>query len=378
MLFREVINQRQVKATLLQALNRDRLGHALLFQAPEGAGGLPLALAFAQFLVCTSRNEEDACGECPACKKAAGFQHPDIHYSYPVVTRKNLDKPLSSDYIREWREFLQTQPYGNVQDWLQFIGAENKQGNITAHECLEILKNLSLKPFESRYKIQLIWMPEYLGEQGNRLLKLLEEPPPSTVFILVAEQPERILGTLLSRTQLVKLLPLGQEDISGALVSRAGLGESQALQLAGIAAGNYREALQLILHAHEDLLESLRLWLNLLLTASGKGLQEWLEQIGSAKTGRENQKLLLRYFIYLVELALRARFLGPERLNLPPAELDFADRLNRIAGTGQLAALTPMLEDAIYHIERNANGRILFHALSIRLARTINTKQQPA
>jgi DNA polymerase III subunit delta' len=377
MLFSDIINQQTTKSYLLQTMQQQRLSHALLFLAPEGAGGLPLALAFAQYVVCENQHANGACGECDQCKKAAQLIHPDIHYSYPVVNKKSGEKPVSTDYIKEWREFVQEYPYSNVQDWLQFIGAENKQGNITANECQEIIHKLSLKSFESDYKILILWMPEYLGDQGNRLLKLIEEPPAKTLFILVAEQSERILSTILSRIQLIKLAPLQKGDIKNALVERAHLDEQQANRLSNIASGNYREALQLLQHANEDLLALLRTWLNDIFTGNTKALQSWIEEIASAKTGRENQKNLLRYFISLLEQSIRLQYLSVEELQLPEEEVDFAARLNKVADFSKLDQIRQALEDACYHIERNANAKILFHALSIQMQYIFSSRVLP-
>ncbi|HZE86132.1 MAG TPA: hypothetical protein VE035_17555, partial [Puia sp.] len=207
MSFENVIGHSDIRQRLVELVQHNRLSHALLFLGNEGCGALPMALAFAQFIVCEKVKEgaADACGICPACVKARQLVHPDIHFSYPVIPRKSGDKPVSSDYSSEWREFMTQYPYGNAYDWLQFIGAENKQGNITAQECSDIIRKLSLKSFESGYKILLLWMPEYLGNEGNKLLKLIEEPPPDTLFILVAENESLILPTILSRTQLVKI-----------------------------------------------------------------------------------------------------------------------------------------------------------------------------
>ncbi len=239
MLFSDIIGQKQVKEDMTELLQHNRLSHALLLLGKEGAGALPLALAFAQFVVCEKVNavassgaslfgEEpvvaapatDSCGVCPACVKARQLVHPDIHFSYPVVTKKAGTPPISSDYISEWREFVKGYPYGNAYDWLQFIGAENKQGNITASECADIIRQLNLKSFESVYKILVMWLPEYLGNEGNKLLKLIEEPPPNTLFLLVAENESLILPTILSRCQLIKVPVLSTSDIETALVKR--------------------------------------------------------------------------------------------------------------------------------------------------------------
>src|SRR5882724_3516580 len=254
MSFENVIGHSDIQQSLVELVQHNRLSHALLFLGNEGSGALPLALAFAQYIVCDKVKEgrADACGICPACVKASRWVHPDIHFSYPVIPRKSGDKPVSSDYSSEWREFMTQYPYGNAYDWLQFIGAENKQGNITAQECNDIIRKLNLKSFETEYKILVMWMPEYLGNEGNKLLKLIEEPPANTLFILVAENESLILPTILSRTQLVKIPALDTADIAQALAERANIQPELARQTASISEGNYREALQLLQHADED------------------------------------------------------------------------------------------------------------------------------
>jgi len=377
MLFSNIIGQENIRQQLVQAVQQNRLSHAMLLLAPEGAGGLPLALAFTQYLVCENKQENDACGQCSACIKASQYIHPDIHFSYPVIPRKPGDKPLSTDYVAEWREFIGTHPYGNAYDWLQFIGAENKQGNITANECHDIIRKLSLKSFESQYKILLMWMPEYLGNEGNRLLKLIEEPPPNTLFILVAENQEQILATILSRTHLIRVNPLPKEVLVDALVTRAKAAPAKARQAATIAMGNYREAMTLLQNAEDDYHELLRNWLNYIFTGNRPALQAWIEQIASTKIGRENQKQFLRYFINLLEHSLRLQFLDRQQLAFSEEEMDFAAKLNKLANLKQMESIMELLDNACYYIERNANAKLLFHALSIRLQYIFRNKPLP-
>ena len=378
-------------------VQHDRISHALLFLGKEGCGALSLAIAFAQYIVCEKVNRKgaapagpslfgeetpppvqgegmlDSCGECPSCQKMLQLMHPDVHFSYPVIPRKSGDKPLSSDYITEWREFIAKYPYGNSYDWLQFIGAENKQGNITAYECNEIIRKLSLKSFESGFKILLMWMPEYLGNEGNKLLKLIEEPPPDTLFILVAENESLILQTILSRTQLVKIPALTQQDIASALVDRAKLAEDPARQIALIAEGNYHEALQLMQHADEDWQSLLRDWLNAILKGGPIAQVKWIDEV--SKLGREKQKQFLRYFNHLLEQAIRLQAMGANNLHLADKDKDFAGRLNKIAGFNQQQAIIEELDKASYYIERNANPKMLFHALTIKLYHIIANKE---
>ncbi len=399
MLFKDVIGQKDVKQHLKEMVQLNRLSHALLFLGKQGSGALPLALAFAQFLVCEKVNGksasnqqsaslfgfdepvlqsnvissfDDACDECSACNKARQMIHPDIHFSYPVIPKKSGDKPKSADFISEWREFTRQNPYGNVFDWLQFINAENKQGNITAEECNDIIRQFSLKSFESEYKILLMWMPEYLGKEGNKLLKLIEEPPANTLFVLVAESEEQILQTILSRTQLVKIPLLENTEVEEALIERNQSQPEQARQVAGIAQGDYHEALQLLQHAEEDWLSLLREWMNVTLKENQPGQVKWVEE--AAKLGREKQKQFIRYYNHLLEQCVRLRISGHQNLTLSDPEKDFAVRLNKIASVTQQQAIITELDKAAYYVERNANGKMLFHALTIKIFHIIRDK----
>lgn len=388
MRFSELIGQKAVAHNLTGMVKGNRLSHALLFLAKEGTGGLPLALAFAQYLVCEKVYPtqtgpslfgeaapvvipDDACGQCPACVKAAGLVHPDIHYSYPVVPKKSGDKPVSNDYSTEWREFVKKQPYAGVFDWLQKIGAENRQGNITAAECKEIGRKLNLKSFESQHKILVMWMPEYLGNEGNKLLKLIEEPPSDTIFLLVAQEEAKILPTILSRTQLVKIPQLENKEIADALL-KSGTPAETAQKVASMADGNYHEALQLAQHADNDWEEMIRSWLNATLKSGPAEQVKWSND--AAALGREKQKQLLRYFNHLLEVSIRLPILGKDQLHVAENEFDFAVRLNKLTSLEQQQAIIEELDKAVYYIERNANPKILFQALTIRLYHIIRNK----
>jgi len=402
MQFSKIINQQEIKQQLVELIQHNRLSHALLFLSKEGSGALSLALALAQYLTCEKANpksqttipitigtgpslfdeeppqseirnpksEIDSCGICPSCIKANQLVHPDIHYSYPVVTKKSGTPPLSVDYISDWREFVNNYPYGNVYDWLQFIGAENKQGNITANECNDIIHKLSLKSFESEYKVLIMWMPEYLGAEGNKLLKLIEEPPPNTLFILVAENETLLLPTIVSRCQMIKVPILETVHIENALIENK-IDPLKARQIAATAEGNYREALQLLQHAEEDWQGILRDWLNSIIKTGPIAQTKWVEE--TSRLGREKQKQFLRYFNHLLEQSIRSKIMG-SNIHLPDNEKDFADRLNRLADISQQQAIIEELDRATYYIERNANAKILFHALTIKLYHIIQDK----
>jgi DNA polymerase-3 subunit delta' len=377
-LFKDVIGQTELKARLASMSRAGRLSHAILMLGPEGAGGLSLALALSQYLICERIREaglqaaDDACGQCPSCLKSQKLIHPDIHYSYPVIPKKAGDKPVSTDYVSEWREFVRQYPYGNVYDWLQSIGAENKQGNITSQECAEIIHALNLKSFESPTKILIMWMPEYLGNEGNKLLKIIEEPPANTLFILVAGQESLILPTILSRTQLVKIPPLTEADIAQGLQQRAGLDPQKAGLVASISDGDYREALLQLQHADDDWQSLLREWLNAILKNGPVAQVKWVDTV--SKLGREKQKQFLRYFNHLLETAIRIGAMEGKEGPLPDSERDFALRLNKIAGREQQEAILELLDEAAYYIERNANAKMLFHALSLKLYHIIANK----
>ncbi|RYY67018.1 MAG: hypothetical protein EOO13_15070, partial [Chitinophagaceae bacterium] len=349
MQFSQVIGQTDLKEQLVHMVQHNRLSHALLFLGKEGSGALSLARAMAQYTVCETVNGKksmvqspqtieapslfgdapepapigsgiqdpassiqdpltDSCGTCSSCLKAAKLIHPDIHFSFPVIPKKSGDKPVSTDYIVEFRQFMEKYPYGNNYDWLQFIDAENKQGNITSDECKEIIHTMSLKSFEAEYKILVMWMPEMLGKEGNKLLKLIEEPPPNSLFIFVAENDALILPTILSRTQLIKVPQLQQADIAGALAEKEGTPPQKAQQIAAISDGNYHEALQQLSHADDDWEVLLRDWLNSIAKTGPAAQVKWIEEI--SKTGREKQKQFLQYFIHLLEHAIRLRMTG--------------------------------------------------------------------
>ncbi len=380
MLLREVIGQEKLQQQLVEMVQHQRLSHAMLMIGPEGSGALPLAIAFAQYIVSIPRETEaveDLFGAPSEIEQLASYQrastlmHPDLHFSFPSITEKPGQKNLSSNHIEAWREFINGYPYGNVFDWLQFIKADNKQGNISADECNEIIKKLSFKSFESNYKVLVMWMPEYLGKEGNKLLKLIEEPPANTIFILVAGSEENILPTILSRCQLIRVPRLSSASIEKALIERAKIAPEKAAQVALMADGNYREALHLLQHSDADFLAQIREWLNAILKNGPVAQAKWVEE--TSKMGREPQKQFLKYFNHLLEQSIRLKVLGKD-LHLDPDLKDFALRINKIAGVGQLEAMIQELDKAVYYIERNANPKILFMALGIKFYHIIQNK----
>lgn len=392
MLLREVIGQEKLQQHLVDMVQHQRLSHAMLMMGPEGSGVLPLAIAFAQYIVSIPRTSEavvdmfadplsntsdvkipgpNEIEQLASYQRAAALMHPDLHFSFPSISEKPGQKNVSSNHIESWREFINGYPYGNVFDWLQFIKADNKQGNISADECNEIIKKLSFKSFESNYKVLVMWMPEYLGKEGNKLLKLIEEPPANTIFILVAASEENILPTILSRCQLIRVPRLSSASIEKALIERAKIAPEKAAQVALMADGNYREALHLLQHSDADFLAQIRDWLNAILKNGPVAQAKWVEE--TSKMGREPQKQFLKYFNHLLEQSIRLKVLGKD-LHLDLDLKDFALRINKIAGVGQLEAMIQELDKAVYYIERNANPKMLFMALGIKFYHIIQNK----
>jgi DNA polymerase-3 subunit delta' len=250
MFFSEVIGQKIVKEKLLLSVLQNHVSHSQLFLGPEGNGSLALALAYAQYLNCENKLEkavpdgrQDSCGKCPSCIKSQKMIHPDIHFSFPVFKLKSgSENPaLSSDFNKPWREAVLSNPYQNLSDWLDFIDAENKQGNISADECRLIIHDLSMKTFESKHKVMIIWMAEQLGKEGNILLKLLEEPPDHTLLILIAENRDQLLPTILSRCQIISIPRLSDDDLLDVLMNKHGLHREAAAKIVRQSEGNYRE-----------------------------------------------------------------------------------------------------------------------------------------
>jgi DNA polymerase-3 subunit delta' len=376
MQFSNIVGQKQAKQGLLKMWREEHFPHAILLAGQEGTGGLPLALAMAQYIFCENRKTDDSCGHCAGCRKASKLEHADLHISFPSISPKPGTKAMSRYYIQDFREFVHQTPYGTTYEWLQFINAENKQGNITAEECREMIETLNLKSYEGGSKVHIMWRPEYLGKEGNILLKLIEEPPANTFLIFIAENTEDILPTILSRTQLVRLAPIAAIDIAEVLTDRSLADPKKASQVAHMANGSYAEALRLVRHSENDLFPEVRTWFNSLFTNNGIGIAKFAEEW--SKAGREQQKNFLHYIIQLLEQAIRVRYMPDKLPALPDEEAQFVQKL--AAMTLPLEVFNKMVKaisQTIYYIERNAHSKTQLHALSIRLVYIIQNKEMP-
>jgi len=369
MSFSALISQQSIAQRLATMWDKQRMPHALLLLGPEGCGKLALALALAKFLLCENKPDGDACGHCAGCHKMGKLVHPDLHFVFPVVG----SKATSDQYLVQWRAALAEHPFLNVNDWLQSIGAENKQGNITKDECHTVIKKLSLKTFEGNAKVMLIWLPEYLGKEGNRLLKIIEEPPADTYFILVAEDAELILNTILSRCQLIKLNALQDEEIMEGLRQAYPNTEKERLQsVTYLAGGNFNEARKLMDSDTGDHAQLFLEWLRKAYKGNGVEIVSWVETF--AKVGRENQKQFFLYGLHFLRELLQLKVLPAEPARLGAKEMKTAQNLVKVLQLEQIDQMIGLFTNAAFHIERNANPKILMLDGSIQLSKIMKPR----
>ena len=378
MLFNQIIGQEHIKKHLQVSAENGRIPHAQLFVGKEGSGTLPMAIAYAQFLLCNFSNDKDVCNI--KCNK---LQHPDLHFAFPVTANENVKKhPVSSLFLEDWREFIATQPYGSLFNWLQHIGVENKQGIIGVDEAEEIVKKLKLKSYEGGFKVMIIWMAEKMNiAAANKLLKLIEEPPEKTVFILITENEEQIINTIKSRCQALHFPVLSEEDVANALIVNHQIEDNIAAKLAHEAAGNYNKALHLFHNDSSDVIfeEWFIAWIRTAFKAKGNAavvqqLIEWSDTI--AKTGRETQKRFLKYCLQFFRQALLLNYKS-EKLVFMDTKTGFD--LNKFAPfvhAGNILDIEKELTDAMYHVERNGNAKIILLDLSMKLTRFLHKKEE--
>lgn len=368
MFFRDVIGQEDVKQRLIHSVKTGQIAHAQLFCGPEGVGKFPLALAYARYIQCTNKGENDACGQCPSCKQYNNLMHPDLHFVFPIVKNEKKKKRVSDDYIEDWRLFLAENTYFNLDQWLEYIDAANSQAMIYAEESREIIRKISLKTYESDYKVMIIWLPERMNAVcANKLLKLLEEPYDKTVFLLVSDNASAILGTILSRTQPVHLRPLSEDVVSSALVTNYSLSSEDASAIAHIASGNYLKALESI-RVSDEMSLNFDLFVRLMRLAYGrkiKDLKLWSEEISDL--GREKERVFLSY----AQRMLRENFIynirQPEINYMTTQEVQFSSRFAPFIHERNVYPIMEELSRAYDDIGQNANGKIVFFDLAIKM-----------
>lgn len=385
MLFDSILGLSHIKNHLVSSTNAGRISHAQLFIGSEGCGTLPMAIAYAQYILCESSKDKNEQEKQSCNLKCNSLTHPDLHFAFPVANSTKVKSHAVSDhYIEDFRAFIKEQPYGNLFDWYRLIDIEKKQGQIGVDEAQEIVKKLALKSYEGGYKICIIWMADKMNTSAsNKLLKLIEEPPDKTVFILIAEDEEQIIQTIRSRCQLLHFPPLAEDAIATGLIAK-GISEEQAQRIAHEANGNYNKALDLINNDSEDLVfeKWFVQWVRSAFKAKGNksaihDLILWSAEL--AKTGRETQKNFLLYCIALMRQAMLINYNVAE-LAYMKIHVDGFD-INKFAPfvhENNIIEITEELERAIYHIERNGNAKLIFTDLSIRLTRLLHKKPNVA
>ncbi len=380
MLFKDILGQDHIKNHLTHSADNGRIPHAQLFVGPEGCGTLPMAIAYSQYILCKNTSGENL-GGIEACNlKFESIAHPDLHFAFPVTTSEKVkSKPVSNFYLEEWRQLIKQQPYGNLFDWYKLLGVENKQGQIGVEEAQEIVKSLSLKSYEGGYKVMIIWMADKLNiAAANKLLKLIEEPPNKTVFILITEDEDQIINTIKSRCQVLHFPPLSEEVIKNALIKNFSLENSIASKIAHQANGNYNKACDLVYHDSEDnqFEEWFIFWIRSAFKAKGNksaihDLISWSEEI--AKNGRETQKQFLNFCLDFFRQAMLLNYKADELVFLEPKSEKFKlENFAPFVHGNNILEISDELQDAIYHIERNGNSKIILTDLSIKLTRLLH------
>ncbi|MCQ0112835.1 DNA polymerase-3 subunit delta' [Zhouia amylolytica] len=381
MLFSEILGQSHIKKHLVFSADNGRIPHAQLFIGPEGSGTLPLAIAYAQYILCGNKDGENDSGNAACNAKFNALTHPDLHFAFPVATTSKIKQhPVSSHFLEEWRSFVKEQPYGNLFDWYQVLGIENKQGQIGVDEAQDIVKSLSLKSFEGGYKVMIIWMADKLNTSAsNKLLKLIEEPPNKTVFLLIAEDEEQIIQTIKSRCQILHFPPLAEKDIVEAL-ERRNMNSNEAVKIAHRANGNFNKAIDLMNRDSEDLVFErwFVAWVRSAFRAKGNkkvihDLINWSEEV--AKTGRETQKKFLGYCLDVFRQALLLNYKADSLVYMEMETEGFKlEKFAPFVNGSNIVEISKEIQDAAYHIERNGNAKIIFTDLSIKLTRLLHKK----
>jgi DNA polymerase III subunit delta' len=372
MLFSEIIGQDRVKRHLITTVRESRVSHAQLFLGSEGVGNLALAIAYAQYINCGNRSETDSCGTCPSCIKYNKLIHPDLHFVYPTASTDKFSKPVSRNFIEKWRELVMEQKgYFKFSDWTGKIGIERKQAVINAQDCNDMLNQLSYKSYEAEYKVMIIWMVEKLYHAAApKILKILEEPPDKTLFLLVTESHEKIISTILSRTQLVKIPPIEEKDLIHAL-DKQGMDVKTVRDAVRVASGNYIEARRLVSEPgeEEDHLERFTKWMRLCYKIPFKEINEFANEM--AKLNRDSQKNFLIYSIRILREAFLMGIKQSELLRVKNNEEAFLLKFHPFVHRNNIGLLTDELNKSIAHIERNVNSSILFLDASIRLSQLL-------
>jgi DNA polymerase-3 subunit delta' len=372
--FAQIPGQKEIKSKLLRSVKEERVSHAQLFAGPEGCGSMALALAYAKYISCENRTDYDSCGTCKSCVKYEKLIHPDLHFVFPVIKGKKTTDPVSDNYLEEWREFVKKSPYFTLNDWMDSIEVGNAQGMIFASEASEIIKKLSLKTFESDFKIMIIWMPEKMHQAtANKLLKMIEEPPEKTLFLLVSEEPDKVIPTILSRCQLVKVPSFNSRDVEKYLLDRFKIATEKAVDISHVSNGNITRAIELCENEDSSLanLERFKSLMRFAWKRDVISLINWSEEMAS--TGREAQKNFISFSLRLLRenLMLSLDQLKNSLVYLTGDEADFSRKFHPSINQNNIYPLNEELNLVYSHIESNGNAKIIFLDLALKVTRLI-------
>ena len=371
MRFKDIGGLQEVKDKLIASVKNDHVAHAQLFLGRPGSPNLPMALAFATYLNCEQPVGDDSCGVCPSCVKNAKYIHPDLHFVFPVSPTKNITGKdvISTNFLKEWREFLGASPYGALPQWASYYGGEDKEANISKEESRQIIKNLSLKAFEGKYKVMIIWLPEYMHPSAaNGILKILEEPPERTIFLLVSNNSERLLATILSRTQIITIPNFSDQELAHILKDQHHLQDDQARQFAHLADGDLNAAIRLMNNVEESGHQLFADWMRDCFKRDFTSLARRSDEFhGMNKVA---QKSLLLYAMNMMRESLISQFV-PSLKRVDGQEAAFIENFSKVMNESKVSAITQLLGEAHFHLERNAGARMVFLDLSLQIAAII-------
>ncbi len=372
MFFKDVVGQEKIKQRLIRSVKEQRISHAQMFTGPEGTGKLALAIAFAQYISCRNRGENDSCGECPSCHKYKKFAHPDLHFVFPVFTTKEFKKPVSDDFLPKWREMVLDSPYFTLSQWLGFVDNENAQGLIYEKESDSIIRKLSLKPFESEYKVMIIWLAEKMHPScSNKLLKLIEEPPNKTIFLLITEDEEAVISTIRSRAQLIKVPFIDYKSMRQELKAEKEISDANIDDIIRLANGSYIRV-QDYLNPDQNSYYFFQKFQEMMRFAYARQVFEltlWAEEM--ATLGRDRQKAFFGFALRMIREYFIMNFKQPSLNYMNEEEKNWGQKFAPFINERNIIPFSREFELSIKHISMNGNPKIVFLDTALRMVRLI-------
>lgn len=374
MFFKDIEGKHQLKTVLIKSVDTGRIPHAQLFLSREGAGGLPVALALASYIMCENRLPNDSCGSCSHCRKSHKYIHPDIHYSFPVVRQgdKKRESTTSDDFLPKWRAILDQNPFMGKSDWFDFINEHNSTPNINTKECVDIMHKLNMKAYESDKKILIMWLPEYLGNEGNRLLKLIEEPTDNTFIILVSENQEQILQTILSRCQLIKIPPFTNADIVNYLGNNMNISSEKAEQIAHLADGNLNLAMAISNNQQADYSHLIISWLRVAYKSDPLEINQWIKEVDGLN--KEEQKSFLEYGLHFFRQFNFRLLTHSDNIHLTQSEKEVAKNMEKVIDINKAEVICMIINELVEYIPRNINLKIALYADTLKIGKILKNQ----